>query len=136
MGILKWLGIGADIAKPIEAVSSLYTTDKERLKAEAELESVIQKPQLQRLDINQIFASAESFFNNGWQSLTGWTSGFCIALYWIPQLVIANIIWASECFTQHKVIPFPIDPSDLFHLIYLLFGFGTYHIAKSKLLGK
>jgi hypothetical protein len=135
MGLLSWIGIGKEIAEPIKAASDLYTTEKARIAAETNLELVQQQRGLKQLDNNKIMLIANSVFQSGWQPLTGWTAGFCLALYWVPQLFIANIIWARECLNMGHVIPFPIDPSDIMNLIYLLFGFGTYHLAKKKLIG-
>ena len=42
MGLLQWIGLGSEIAKPIDAVSNFYTTDKARIEAETKLEEVIQ----------------------------------------------------------------------------------------------
>lgn len=128
MGILNFLGIGADIAKPLDAVSNLYTTDKAKLEAETNMISVAQKPLLQQL-------TATSFFASAWPALTGWTAGFCIALYWVPQLLVTNYLWAMHCWRLGVVLPFPIDAADLMNLVYLVFGMGTLHIVKKKMLG-
>lgn len=130
MGIFNWLGIGADIAKPIDAIGNLYTTDKERLEAEAKLAEITQKPQLEQLKNNAIMLASQKLFESGWQPLIGWTSGACVALYYVPQLIVANFIWIDNCLQAHKVIPFPIQSDDILNLVYLLFGFGTYHLAK------
>lgn len=134
MGILSWLGVGSEIAKPIEAVSGLYTTDKERLEAEAKLTEVIQQPQLAQLKNNAIMLASQKLFESGWQPLIGWTSGACVALYYVPQLIVANYIWIDNCLDEHKVIPFPVQSDDILNLVYLLFGFGTYHLAKKAFL--
>jgi hypothetical protein len=74
-------------------------------------------------------------FESLWQPLLGWTAGFCVALYYIPQLVVVNLEWSLQVLETHEITPFPIDPGDIMNLVYLLFGFGTYHLAKKKLLG-
>jgi hypothetical protein len=135
MGLLSWIGIGKELAAPVDAVSNLYTTDKARIEADTNLETAQQQRGLKQLDNNRLMIMSGKVFESAWPALTGWTAGFCLALYWIPQLFIANLIWAEECLDAGRVIPFPIDPSDLFHLVYLLFGFGTYNLAKKKLIG-
>jgi len=134
MGIMSWIGLGADIAKPIDAVSNLYTTDKARIAAETSYEAVTQKRGLAQLENNRLMAIAGNLFESSWQPLIGYTAGFCVALYYVPQLIVANVIWAQECIDTGHVIPFPIDPSDILNLVYLLFGFGTYHLVKKKIL--
>jgi hypothetical protein len=135
MGILSWLGIGSELVKPIEAVSNLYTTDKARIIADTGLELAQQQRGLKQLENNRIMAMASSMFQSGWQPLIGWTAGFCVALYYVPQLLIADLIWSIECFETGHITPFPIDPTDILNLVYLLFGFGTYHLVKKKLIG-
>ncbi len=130
MGLLSWIGIGADMAKPIEAASHLYTTDKDRLEAQAKLAEVEQKPGLAQLENNKIMLASKRLFESGWQPLIGWTSGACVALYYVPQLIVANYVWIGNCLADNKVIQFPIPSDDILNLVYLLFGFGTYHLAK------
>lgn len=134
MGIMNLLGIGKDIAEPIRAVGDLYTTDKSRIEAEKEYEAVTQQRGLAQLDNNKIMAMSGRFFEAAWQPLCGWTAGFCVALYYIPQLMVADVIWTMNCIDQNRVIPFPIDSGDIINLVYLLFGFGTYHLVKKKIL--
>lgn len=133
MGLLDWLGLNKQIAPTINAVSNLYTTDKARIEAEADLQKAIAPIAEGQQAVNLALAQKESFFESAWQPSIGWTCGACVALYYVPQLLVANYIWAIECFSSGKVMQFPIDPSDILNLVYLLFGFGTYHIAKTKL---
>lgn len=133
MSFLQWIGIGKEIAKPIEAVGNLYTTDKARIEAEKDFEEVTQKVTLGQQEINKIYAQSSSFFVNAWGPLTGWTAGACVALYYVPQLLIANYVWAMNCIHNNSVVPFPIDPTNINQLVYLMFGFGGYHLVKDRL---
>lgn len=133
MGLLKFLGIVKDLAQPVEAVSKLYTTDKERLEAEAKLKETELKPQLGQIENNRLLILTGKFFNSGWQPLIGWTSGFCVFLYWVPQLLLANYIWVNECLEVKSVVIFPIPSDDIYNLVWLLFGFGGYSLIKKKL---
>jgi len=132
---MSWIGLGGELAKPIQAASELYTTDKARIVAETGLETAQQQRGLKQLDNNRIMALASNMFQSGWQPLIGWTAGFCVALYYIPQLVVVNLEWSLQVLESHEITPFPIDPTDILNLVYLLFGFGTYHLVKKKLLG-
>lgn len=129
MGILSWLGAGAEIAKPIEAVGNLYTTDKARIQAETGLEEQVEKGVVAQSNVNSILAASAKLFVSGWQPLIGWTSGFLILIYYLPQIVIATIIWGEHCFATGIVSQFPIKPDDILNLVWLLFGFGGYSIA-------
>lgn len=130
MGIANWLGLGKDLAKPIEAVGNLYTTDKARLESQKDLEEIVQKPILAQLATNAIMASSSHLFNSGWQPMIGWTSGFLVLIYYFPQILIATYVWGGHCISSGIVTPFPMKPDDILNLVYLLFGFGAHSIAK------
>jgi hypothetical protein len=136
MGIMNWLGIGDDLAKPIDSVSNLYTTDKARIEAEKDYQDIVQKPVLAQASINAILAASTKLFNSGWQPLLGWTCGFLILLYYFPQITIATIIWGRGCFDTGIVSQFPIKPDDILNLVYLLFGFGVHSLVKPKSISK
>lgn len=133
MGITDWWGIGKGIAKPIQAVGDLYTTDKARLEAEAKLEGVLQKPRLAQINHNVVMSVAKSLFISGWQPLIGWTAGFLILLYYAPQIIIITVVWGTNCLDYGSIEPFPMQPDDLLNLVWLLFGFGGYSLVKAKL---
>ena len=133
MGILDWIGIGKDLARPIKAVGSLYTTEKDRLEAETRFAETIQKIDLGQQRLDEIMLSSSHFFVNAWPSLVGWTAGGCIFLYYVPQLVVANYLWITDCLIHNEVMPFPFDPTDMTQLVYLMFGFGGHHLIKHKM---
>ena len=81
-------------------------------------------------DKNVIVDLSKNFFNNGWQNLIGWTSGFLILIYYFPQIIIATYIWGGHCIDTGIVTAFPIRPDDILNLVYLLFGSGAHSIAK------
>jgi hypothetical protein len=130
MGLLNWLISGSELAKPIEAVSNLYTTDKARIEAESELQKQLNNSIAEQSKVNAILAASQKLFNSGWQPLIGWTCGFLVLIYYFPQIVIATLIWSHHCFETGIVSPFPIKPDDILNLIYLLFGFGLHSVFK------
>lgn len=133
MGILSYLGLGKDLAEPIEAVSKLYTTDRDRLEAEVKLAAEEGKGRAAQLDINKTLVLDGRFFNSAWQPLLGWTCGALVLLYWAPQLLVTEYVWALECLSDHTVKPFPLAPDSLYNLVWLLFGFGGYSLIKHKI---
>ena len=133
MGIMNWLGIGADLAKPIDSVSNLYTTDKARLEAEKDLTEVAQKPQLAQLDNNKLLILTGKIFNLGWIALLGWTSGFLVLLYYAPQIFIITYVWGSECIRTGIVTSFPMKSDEILNLVYLIFGMGGLGVVKHKI---
>lgn len=130
MGIKDWLGIGSEIAKPIEAVGDLYTTDKARIEANTKLEDVLQKPVLAQIDLNKIFASSNNVFVSGWIPLLGWSCGFLLLAYYLPQIVIATWVWGHLCINSGIIKPFPMKPDDLMNLVYLLITSKIHSLIK------
>jgi hypothetical protein len=130
MGIMDLIGVGKDLAEPIKAVGTLYTTDKERLDAEENLAETTQKPQLAQLETNKVFANSLDFFTRAWQPMLGWSCGFLILVYYAPQIIIYTYLWVHLCVETDTIRPFPMSPTDLLNLVYLLFGFGTHSIAQ------
>lgn len=130
MGILDLLGIGEAAAKPIEAIgtalSKVVTTDAQRLAAEQTMELLKQNPTLWTAEINKLYAQSPSFFNSGWRPFIGWVCGICVALYYIPQFILAAYLWFNMCINAYKLLPYPIDPKSLMELCYLMLGFGAY----------
>lgn len=130
MGIMNWLGIGKDLSEPIKAVGDLYTTDKARIEAETKLEEQLQKPVITQMANNAIMAASSSMFNSGWQPLIGWTAGFLVLIYYCPQIMIITYVWGSHCIDTGIITPFPMKSDEILNLVYLLFGFGGYSLAR------
>lgn len=134
MGLLGWLSMSSpkDLAAPIEAVSDLYTTDKARINAQTGLIAEVDKAIIAQTGVNAIMAQSTSFFVSGWQPMIGWTSGFLVLIYYAPQLIIINYLWAKACLLTGEIKPFPMSPTDILNLIYLLFGFATHSLLQPK----
>lgn len=137
MGILDLIGIGNAISKPIEAVGSVLdkvvTTDKDRSNAEQVMALIRQNPMLWQAVLNNFNATSSRFFDSSWRPFIGWVGGLCIALYFIPQFSFAAYLWVSLCTAKHEIIPYPIKADQLMELVWLLLGFGAYHIADRRL---
>lgn len=140
MGIKDWLGIGTQIAKPIEAVGNLYTTDKARIEAEAKLKEaeaklkeISQRPMLAQIDMNKILASSSNIFNSGGLALICWTAGFLLLLYYFPQILVATYVWGKASIATSKCAPFPIKADDIMNLVYVIYGYGVHNLIGKKI---
>ena len=136
MGIINWW-LGDNIAKPIESlakpidsISNLYTTDKARIEAEKDFQEVVQKPQIAATQLNKIFALSKNFFNSAYIPMLGWTCGFLILIFYAPQIVICTYVWGARAISTGIVAPFPMKADDLLYLIGLLYGVGLHSLAK------
>lgn len=137
MGILDVLGAGKTLAAPIEAVGSVLdkviTTDKDRSNAEQVMALIRQNPMLWQITLNQLNATSDRWFDSGWRPFIGWVGGICIALYFMPQFSIAAYLWITMCIGKSTILPYPIDAHQLMELVWLLLGFGAYHVADKKI---
>lgn len=138
MGILEILGgsAGEAISKPIDAIGNVLgkvvTTDKDRLAAEQAMEILRQHPQELQVEINKLEAQSRSNFVSGARPAIMWICAICIALYYIPQFVIADYLWLVQCLSQNKLLPFPIDARDLMGLTYNILGLGLYRTLEKR----
>lgn len=135
MGILNILGLGDASAKPIEAIGNVidkaFTSDAERLSAQELLERLRQNPQMWAAELNKINASDSRLFNSGWRPSIGWVCSFSLALYYIPQFILAAYLWCKMCIDADKLLPYPIDPTSLIELVGVMLGFGTLRTVEA-----
>lgn len=134
MGIFDFLGVGTAAAAPIEAIGNVigkvYTTEGEKLSAQEMMERIAQNPQKWTALLNAINAKDMRQFNSGWRPFIGWICGVCVGLYYVPQFVLAAYLWFIMCLAQNKILPYPIDPTSLMQLVYLMLGFGAYRMVE------
>lgn len=126
MGLFSKI-IGGSIAEPIEALGNvfdkLFTTDKEKMHAQAVLEKLRQQPAILQAEINKIEAAHQSIFIAGWRPAIGWTCA--IGLFYsflIRPIMIAFHINAIN-----------LDMGLLITLVTSLLGLeGVSHIVKKR----
>jgi fatty acid desaturase len=51
-----------------------------------------------------------------------------LAIYWIPQFIVADIFWVKSCIKVGHIIEFPVKADKLFEMIYSLLGLGAVGI--------
>ena len=122
MGLLDWI-----TPKTINSVSNLYTTDKARLQAESEILKAATPMVTAQLENNHAMIQSGKWYLSFWIALLGYTMGFCMALYWIPQLIIVNYLWIEQSLKLHKITPFPISDTSIMQVVMLLLGVGVFH---------
>lgn len=130
MGFLDFLVAGKAAAEPIEAVGNVldkvFTSDEEKLTAQELIERLRQNPQQWTFELNRMNAGDGRFFNSAWRPFIGWVCGGCVALYYVPQFILAAYLWFFMCLQKHAIVPYPIDPTSLMQLVYLMLGFGAF----------
>jgi hypothetical protein len=139
MGILSNLfsnGASEAIKTGGEVADELFTSDEERLKNQAELEKIRQTPQNNQAEITKAEAQSENLFKSGWRPFIGWMSGFCLALYYIPQFILAAYLWTKLCIDQQQLLAYPITPTSLIEIICVLLGISGLRTYEKTSKGK
>lgn len=114
--------VGGGLASPIEALGNLFdrlfTSDEERLKAQAVLEKLRQHPAELQIELNKIEAAHRSVFVAGWRPFIGWTCGAALAWAFLahPLLTWAAALWAPE------LAPPALLTDTLFELVLAMLG--------------
>lgn len=110
------------ITGPIEALGSvfdrLFTSDAERLQAEAVLEKLRQHPAELQVALNQVEAAHRSVFVAGWRPAVGWICAAAVGWAYIghPLFQWAAALWAPG------LEPPPIQTDSLFELVLAMLG--------------
>lgn len=118
-------GIGS-LAKDLRsAITGEISPEKkaELLDKSLELEAMAKDGQMQ---INAAEAQHRSVFVAGWRPMIGWVGGISLGCYFIPQYLLAAVLWAMSCWASKTITPFPIpEPGGLIELVSLMLGVGA-----------
>jgi hypothetical protein len=79
--------------------------------------------------INAIEAASASVFVAGGRPFIIWVIGIAMACYYIPQAVLASVIWFIACYKAGwQLLPFPLsfNLAELLQLGGMLLGLGAY----------
>ena len=122
-GVLE--GVGT-LAKDIRsAVTGDLDPDKkaELLAKAQELEALARQGQQK---INEVEAKHRSTFVAGWRPFIGWICGIGLGSYFIPQYIMATILWVRVCWATQQLMPYPIpEPKGLVSLLTGMLGLGV-----------
>lgn len=120
--------VGEPLSKPIDAIGNaidkIFTSDDERAQAQIVLEKLRQHPQELAMELNKIEAAHPSVFVAGWRPFIGWVCGVSLAIYYIPQFLIATVLWTYVCLKTGVISSYPIAPTSLIELVGAMLGFG------------
>jgi hypothetical protein len=115
-------GGGQAIASPVEAVGNvfdkLFTSDEEKLQAQAVLEKLRQHPGELQVELNKIEASHKSVFVAGWRPAVGWVCAAAVAWAYLGHPVF---VWAAALWAPGLTAP-EIHTDNLFELVLAMLG--------------
>lgn len=132
------LGLGGDaVAKPIEALGTvfdrLFTSDEEKLQAQAVLEKLKQHPDELQIELNKIEAASSSVFVAGWRPAIGWVCAASLAVYYIPRFVMGTTLWCMAAWGQQSLPPLPeMGIGDILGLVGSLLGMSWLRTAEKR----
>jgi hypothetical protein len=132
------LGLGGEaIARPIEALGTvfdrLFTSDEERLQAQAVLEKLKQHQDELQVELNKIEAASSSVFVAGWRPAIGWVCAASLAVYYIPRFVMGTTLWCLAAWGQQALPPLPeMGIGDILGLVGSLLGMSWLRTAEKK----
>lgn len=143
MSLMEYLGLGKEagqaIAQPVEAIGnvldSLFTSDEERLSKQEALAKLAQIPHVAQTEINKLEAQHRSVFVAGWRPSIGWVCAISLGAYYIPQYVLASILWVRVCWVAQTLSPYPVNADGLLELVLALLGLGSIRMLE-KIAGK
>lgn len=140
---MGWLGdlFGGGAATSVDAVGNaldgLFTSDEERAQGAAVMEKLRQAPGALQVQLNKVEASHRSVFVAGWRPAVGWVCAISLFCYFVPQFVIASIVWVKiiSAGGWATLPPYPADPSALMELVIAMLGMGAIRTVE-KLSGR
>jgi hypothetical protein len=120
---------GRTIATPIEAIGNvfdkLFTSDEEKAQAQAVLAKLAQRPGELQVELNKVEAAHRSIFVAGARPFIMWVCGVSLASYYIPQFIMASVMWTIACYAAGKLVPYPItEVAGLMELTIAMLGLG------------
>ena len=124
------MGWVTDAVTPIKAIGDMFdeifTSDEERLQAQALLEKLKQQPQIMQTHIARVEAQHRSVWVAGWRPCIGWVCGASLAVVYLVNPILE---WVTGS-------PGPqLNPSTLTQLVTAMLGLGTLRTAE-KMTGK
>ncbi len=132
------LGLGGEaVAKPIEALGNvfdrLFTSDAERLQAQAVLEKLKQHQDELQVELNKIEAASSSVFVAGWRPAIGWVCAASLAVYYIPRFVVGTAMWVQAAWGQQDLPPMPeMGIGDILGLVGSLLGMSWLRTSEKR----
>lgn len=121
---------GQAVATPIEAIGNvfdkLFTSDEEKAQAAAVLAKLQQRPGELQVELNKIEAASGSLFVAGWRPAIGWVCALSLGCFYIPQFVLAAIMWVRLCWELRQLEPYPAtEIAGLMELVVAMLGLGA-----------
>jgi len=118
-------GVGS-LAKDLRSAITGEISPEKKAEIEGkllELESLSQQGQM---EVSKQEAAHPSVFVSGGRPAVIWVCAISIGTYYIPQYVMAAILWTKACWIASTLLPYPIpEPEGIIALVSALLGLGA-----------
>ena len=119
MSFLSWLG-GKSIAEPIDAVGNavdkIFTSDQERMEAQAVIDKIRLQPAILNAELNKVEAQHRSVFVAGWRPAIGWICAIGIGFAFIGNPLL-------DRFVEGEPVKVPLEL--ILELVIAMLGMGA-----------
>lgn len=133
-------GVVSPLTTPFEIIKDVigkFPSGKDKLDAQLAIAKIEQEKAeretqlaLAQVEINKKEAESENIFKSGGRPFIMWICGISLALYYVPQFIIATILWVTVFVKTGTLQPYPISPDSLMQLVFSLLGFGLYRTGE------
>lgn len=114
--------LAVPVASSVEAIGSvfdkLFTSDEERLQAQAVLEKLRQHPNELQVELNKVEAAHRSIFVAGWRPAVGWICALGVGWAYLGHPLFQ---WAAAIWAPNLQAPLIVTDS-LFELVLAMLG--------------
>ena len=129
MSFWSWL-TGNKVAEPVEAIGNavdkIFTSDEERMQAQAVLQKLALQPSILQAELNKIEATHRSIFVAGWRPAVGWICALGLAFAFIGNPLLQRFVGGNP-------VQVPLDM--ILELVIAMLGMGALRTVE-KLQGK
>ena len=126
--------VGEGIGFIGDALDKLFTSDEERLTKQ---EAIIRLQAKGTEIVGQAMindSKSKNWFQAGWRPFIGWIAGIGLAIYFIPQYLVAAYIFIDTFRASGEIVPFPASPDAIMELVVALLGLGILRTGE-KIMG-
>lgn len=118
-------GIGS-LARDLRSAITGEISPEKRADIESKLLELEAMANMGQLEVNKVEAANPNVFVSGWRPALGWVGALALACYFIPQYVLAAVLWVKISWAAQTLAAFPIpEPGGLLELVMLMLGAGA-----------
>ena len=121
------------LAKDIRSAITGEVSPEAKAKIEEgllKLESMAQEGQLK---VNEQEAKHPSVWVSGWRPGVGWVCVVSLGSYFIPQYLMAAVLWTKACWVANALLPYPIaEPKGILELVIGMLGLAVFRSYEKR----